>query len=197
MNKTLTDMSVSKICMLMLDETIAEKVKSAGGEGKSFEIFEVDDTTGMIILGVTRFKWWNQLIKCQVKLPFTSWALAVWDALVCLSKSANATAIEEGLSVEIAKKAQREDKYNWVVNRLFEIYEHVCNNKNGGASLEGGPGKSGPSVVVPATPAGDTVVNVVLPNMRRTFRFPDATGQAFLDVEMGVVGLGVSKETSF
>jgi hypothetical protein len=33
--------------------------------------------------------------------------------------------------------------------------------------------------------------------MRRTFRFPDATGQAFLDVEMGVVGLGVSKETSF
>ena len=190
-------MSVSKICMLMLDETIAEKVKSAGGEGKSFEIFEVDDTTGMIILGVTRFKWWNQLIKCQVKLPFTSWALAVWDALVCLSKSANATAIEEGLSVEIAKKAQREDKYNWVVNRLFEIYEHVCNNKNDGASLEGDRRKSGSSVVVPVTPAGDTVVNVVLPNMRRTFRFPDATGQAFLDVEMGVVGLGVSKETSF
>lgn len=198
MNKTLTSMSVAKISMLMLDETIAAKVKAAGGEGKSFEIFEVDDETGIIILGVTRFKWWNQLIKCQVKLPFTSWALAVWDALVCLSKAANATAIEEGLSVEIAKKAQREDKYNWVVNRLFEVFEHVCNNRNGGASLEGDRRKPGSSVTVsPVQSASDTIVNVILPNMRRTFRFPDATGKAFLDVEMGVVGLGVSKDTKF
>lgn len=188
--KTLTDRSVKLISLLMLDETIAEKVKSAGGEGKSFEIFEVNDETGVIILGVTRFRWWNQLIGCQVKLPFTSWALAVWDALVCLSKSNNAIAIEEGLSVEIAKKAQRESEFNWVVERLNDIYDHVCNNKNGGASLEGDQGKTGPSVVVREHDRGETIVNVhINDETHRVFRFPDATGKAFLDLEMGIVNV--------
>ena len=186
-------MSVAKIGMLLLDETIAAKVKAAAGEGKSFEIFEVNDSDGVITLGVTRFKWLNQLIKCQVKLPFTSWALAVWDALVCLSKAGNATAIEKGLSIEIAKKAQREKEYNWVVSRLFDAYEHVCNNRNGGASLEGDQGKSGPSVVVKEERAQETVVNINLPNMRRVFRFPDATGKTFLDLEFNVVDATVSK----
>ena len=197
MKKTLTEWSMGLMNQLMMDSNIADKVRAKGVEGKSYAIFNVRDD-GIVVLGETRYKFWNQLIGCQVKLPFESWALAVWDALVCLSKAANATAIEEGLSVEIAKKAQREDKYNWVVNRLFEVFEHVCNNRNGGASLEGDQRKSGSSVVVSqAQPASDTVVNVVLPNMRRTFRFPDATGKAFLDVEMGVVGLGVSKDTKF
>ena len=76
---------------------------------------QVNDEDGVIILGVTRFRWWNQLIGCQVKLPFESWALAVWDALVNMSKGGNKDALEHGLSVEIAKKAQREEEYNWVV----------------------------------------------------------------------------------
>jgi hypothetical protein len=194
MNKTLTKRTVQLMALLMLDETIAEKVKSANGEGKSFEIFDIDDNTGNVTLGVTRFKWWNQLIKCQVKLPFTSWALAVWDALVSLSKGNNAIAIEEGLSVEIAKKAQRESEFNWVVERLCDVYDHVVNNKNGGASLEGDREKSGPSVIVRDRGNAETIVNVNVSDMHKTFRFPDATGQAFLDVEMGVVGLGVSKK---
>lgn len=193
--KTLTDRSVRLIGLLMLDETIAEKVKSAGGEGKSFEIFEVDDTTGTITLGVTRFRWWNQLIGCQVKLQFTSWALAVWDALVCLSKSGNAVAIEEGLSVEIAKKAQRESEFNWVVERLNDIYDHVCNNRNDGASLEGDQRKSGSSVIVHERDLGETIVNVHINNEEpRVFRFADATGKAFLDLEMGIIGIKRSQK---
>lgn len=192
--KTLTNRSIQLIGLLMLDETIAAKVKAAASEGKSFEIFEVDDTTGVIILGVTRFRWWNQLIGCQVKLPFTSWALAVWDALVSLSKNGNAVAIEEGLSVEIAKKAQRESEFNWVVERLNDIYDHVVNNKNGGASLEGDPGKSGPSVVVREHDHGETVVNVhINDEAPRVFRFPDATGKAFLDLEYGIVNVTRSR----
>ena len=193
--KTLTNRSIQLIGLLMLDETIAAKVKAAASEGKSFEIFEVDDTTGVITLGVTRFRWWNQLIGCQVKLPFTSWALAVWDALVSLSKNGNAVAIEEGLSVEIAKKAQRESEFNWVVERLNDIYDHVVNNKNGGASLEGDRGKSGPSVIVrEQSERTPTVINVNLTGKpKQTFRFPDATGKAFLSLEMGVVGVSVEK----
>ena len=114
--KSLTDRSITLMSLLMLNETVAEKVKSAGGEGKSYAIFRVCDD-GTVVLGETRFEFWNRLIGCQKKLTFESWALAVWDALVSLSTGNNAVAIEEGLSVEIAKKAQREENYNWVVER--------------------------------------------------------------------------------
>ena len=177
----------------MLNKHIAERVKSSGKEGKSYKTFRVNDN-GIISLGETNNWFWNQLIGCKFDLTFESWALAVWDALVGLCKGSNAVAIEEGLSVEIAKKAQRDGDYNWVVDRLFEILEHFCNNMNGGASLEGDRGKSGPSVVVcGAQNDQPTVVNIHMPNMKRTFRFPDATGQASLNLEMGVVGVSVEK----
>ena len=179
------------ISLLMENETVAEKVKAAGDEGKSYAIYKVCEKSGNIILGETRYEFWNRLIGCQKVLPFESWALAVWDALVSLSTGDNAVAIEEGLSVEIAK-ATREGRYNWVVERLVSVYDHFANNKDGGASLEGGRGKSGPSVVVGKV--GDpVVVNVNVSDKRRVFRFPDATGRAFLNLETGIVGMSVSK----
>lgn len=192
--KTLTNVSIAKIGMLMLNEQVAEKVKSAGKEGRSYKTFRVNDN-GIISLGETNYWFWNQLIGCKFDLTFESWALAVWAALVGLSKGNNAVAIEEGLSVEIAKKTKRETEFNWVVDRLFDVFEHVCNNKNGGASLEGDPGKSGPSVVVnEAADQQPTVVNIHLDGKRKqTYRFPDATGDAFLKLEMGVVGVSVEK----
>lgn len=178
----------------MKNKIVADKVKAAGEEGKSYAIFKACNN-GTVVLGETRFDFWNRLIGCQTKLPFESWALAVWDALVSLSTGNNAVAIEEGLGVEIAKKAQRENEYDWVVSRLFEIHEHVCNNKNGGASLEGDPGKSGPSVVVREHDRGETVVNVHINNETpRVFRFPDATGKAFLELEMGIVNVTRSRK---
>ena len=190
-NKSLTPRSIILISLLMDNETVAEKVKAAGDEGKSYAIYKVCEKSGNIILGETRYEFWNRLIGCQKILPFESWALAVWDALVSLSTGDNAVAIEEGLSVEIAK-ATREGRYNWVVERLVSVYDHFANNKDGGASLEGGRGKSGPSVVVGKV--GDpVVVNVNVSDKRRVFRFPDATGRAFLNLETGIVGMSVSK----
>lgn len=192
--KTLTDVSIAKIGILMLNEHIAEKVKSAGKEGRSYKTFRVNGN-GIISLGETNYWFWNQLIGCKFDLTFESWALAVWAALVGLSKGNNAIAIEEGLSVEIAKKTKRDSEYNWVVDRLYEVFEHFCNNKDDGASLEGGRGKSGPSVIVrEQSEQTPTVINVNLTGKpKQTFRFPDATGKAFLNLEMGVVGVSVEK----
>lgn len=192
--KTLTDISIAKIGILMLNEHIAEKVKSAGKEGRSYKTFRVNGN-GIISLGETNYWFWNQLIGCKFDLTFESWALAVWAALVGLSKGNNAIAIEEGLSVEIAKKTKRESEYNWVVDRLYEVFEHFCNNKDDGASLEGDRGKSGPSVIVrEQSEQTPTVINVNLTGKpKQTFRFPDATGKAFLNLEMGVVGVSVEK----
>jgi hypothetical protein len=148
-----------------------------------------------VILGETKSRFWNRLIGCQVKLPFESWALAVWDALVNLSKGKNKVALEEGLSVEIAKKAQREEEYNLVVKRLHECFVHVCNNK-GGASSAGDQGDKGSSMTGTVITRGDSepvVININADNIHRTLRFPDATGRATLNFRMGVLGVDVSE----
>ena len=194
--KALTPDSIKYMEILMNNETIANKVKAAGKEGRSYKTYRIDDVDGTVTLGETSYWFWNQLIGCKRELTFESWALAVWDALVDLSSGINAKALEEGLSVEIAKEAQRNEKYNDVVLRLHTCYKHVCNG-DGQSSLAGGPGKSGPRVVVHEVPAeNDTqvVVNVNTRNRTHTYRFPDATGRAFIDLEMGVVGAHISKE---
>lgn len=187
--------SVKYMEILMNNETIANKVKAAGKEGRSYKTYRIDDEEGTVTLGETNYWFWNQIIGCKRELTFESWALAVWDALVDLSSGLNAKALEEGLSVEIAKEAQRAEKYNDVVKRLIQCYNHVCNG-NGQSSLAGDPRKSGSRVVVAEVPdPTDTniIVNVNTRNRTHTYRFPDATGRAFIDLEMGVVGAHISK----
>lgn len=178
--------------MLMLNKTIAANVYAASGEGKTYKTYCVQEN-GIISLGETRWWFWNRLINCKFDLTFESWALAVWDALVSLSKGGNATAIEEGLSIEIAKKTKRESEYNWVVDRLFVIFKHVCNNKDGGASLEGDRRKSGSSVVVKDCTTQQPINLILnLPNAKKKYRFPDPTG-ATLDLETAIVGASITK----
>ena len=162
---------------------------SAGEEGRPYVTYKVCDS-GIVVLGETRCWWWNRLIKCQFPLTFHAFVSAVWDALVDLSAGGNKEALQKGLGRELMEKSQREKEYNWVVKRLQECYDHVCNNK-GGADLEGSLGKSGPSVARVAVPINNPVnVNVNIDGKtHKTVRFPDATGKAFLECELGVVGV--------
>lgn len=186
--KLLSKDSMARIGILMENETISAKVKTAGEEGKDYAIYSVKDS-GIVILGETRYPWWNQLIGCRFKLPFQSFVSAIWDALVDLSKGSNKEAIIKGLGREIMEKAQREKEYDWVIKRLQEVYDHFCNNK-GGADLEGSQGKSGPSVAGVVHDNQPVNVNVNIDGRHhKTVRFPDATGEAFLECELGIVGV--------
>ena len=173
----------------MTNETINKKVELAPGEGKTYARFDIQEN-GTVLLGETKFRFWNQLIGCQRMLSFESWALAVWDALVDLSTGGNATAIEEGLSVEIAKKAQREEDFEWVVQRLMDCYEHVC-NKKGGAVSAGTRDKNGSGTPHVIVRDHDNPVNVRvnIGGTERVIRIPDATGRAGLKVNVGVTGI--------
>lgn len=195
MKKPLNQGAIQLMHILMLDETISNKVKSAGEEGKSYACYTIKDD-GKIILGETKYHFWNQLIGCQFKLTFEAWALSVWDALVDLSTGGNAAALEEGLSTEIAKKAQRSEDYEWVVRRLWDCYDHVCNNKQGGASSAGDTDKHRSSMTQRTVMCdGEPItININTSEGKRTLRFPDATGRAFLNFDVGVVGVHVSKD---
>lgn len=176
---------------LMLNETINKKVEAAPGDGKTYSRYDIEDD-GTVVIGETRLRWWNNFIKCQRKLTFESWALAVWDALVDLSSGLNSKAIEEGLSVEIVKKAQREEDYEWVVERLKQCYEHVCDLRKGVVSA-GTRDKNGSDIRLQNV-CGDgspVVVNIKADGFNRVLRYPDGTGKNFLKVFLGVTGVGV------
>lgn len=187
--RVISDQAMCDMHKLMADKTIEKKVELAAGDGKTYSRYDIKND-GSVILGETRFRFWNRLLNCERILSFESWALAVWDALVDLSVDGNATALEEGLSVEIAKEAQRGGNYEGVVERLMDCYMHVCNNK-GGAVSAGTRDKNGSSTTGHAVVNGDNrlVVNVDAGEVKRTIFIPDATGRAGIDVILGVTGV--------
>lgn len=195
MNRALSDGALYIMHFLMTNETIGNKVKNSNLEkkGESYAIYTINGN-GTVILGETKYRFLNRLFGCEYYIPFEKWALIVWDALMDLSKGANAKALEEGLSTEIAKKAQRVGDYEWVVKRLYDCYEHVCNNK-GGASSEGDRDNNGSSihtktVCVDGQPV---VVNINANGLKKSIRFPDATGKSFLSVDFGVIDVHAGK----
>lgn len=193
MSKALSKDAICLMHLLMNNETINKKVELAPGEGKSYARFDIQ-SSGIVTCGETRFRFWNQLLGCQRKLSFESWALAVWDALIDLSTGGNATALEEGLSTEIAKKAQREENFEWVVKRLYDCYEHVCNGNN--APSAGGRDKNGSSVITRELHvAGEPItININAQDFRRSVRIPDSTGRHFLNFGLGIVDVKVDKD---
>ena len=193
MKKALSKDAICLMHLLMNNETINKKVELAPGEGKSYARFDILDN-GIVILGETKFHFWNQLVGCQRKLSFEGWALAVWDALIDLSTGGNAVALEEGLSTEIAKKAQREEDYEWVIKRLYDCYEHVCNGNN--APSAGGQDKNGSSVdlrevYVDGQPV---TININADGLKRRIRIPDSTGRHFLNFGLGIVDVKVDRD---
>lgn len=191
--RALSDQAVCDMHKLMLDPTINSKVELATRDGKKYSKYDIDKD-GTVILGVTRFRFWNQLIGCQRKLSFESWALAVWDALIDLSIDENAKALEEGLSVEIAKEAQRGGNYEWVVKRLTDCYMHVCNRGDAvSAGTRDENGSSAPRKVYVNNDSKLTL-NINANGLNRIIRVPDATGRAFLRFNLGVTGVEVEKD---
>lgn len=195
MNKPLSDSSVLMMRYLMANETICNEVYAAGEEGKTYVRHDIEHS-GKVILGETKYNFWNRLIGCRFKLTFESWALCVWNALLKLSTGGNNKALEQGLSTEIATKAQRDEEYEWVVRRLCDCYEHVCNKKLGGPVSEGTQGDMGSRrterVVVDRN--NDIIINVNANGLKRTVSVPDSTGRNYLDFKLGVVDIETHRE---
>ena len=186
--------SVLLIKVMLSDPKISEKVMENIDDKDKYKIITIQEN-GNIVLGKTSIRWWNQLIHCQDTIPFESFALRTWDALVDLSNGMNNRAILEGLSKEIAIKAQRESEYDWVVNRLFDVARHVsqeCQLYQTVASPEGDLGKSGPrEVIVNRVQAPDTIVLNINGVPKKTLHFKDSIGDPFIDLELGVTDIRV------
>ena len=118
----LSERSRNLIKVLLSDEKIRQKVYEDTKEFEKYKICTICND-GTIVLGKTRWRFWNRLLNCQDELPFESFALRVWDALVDLSSGFNNTAILEGLSREIVLSSVREREYDYVLTVYLTLLD--------------------------------------------------------------------------
>lgn len=182
---TLSKSSVLLMKYLLSDTRISDKVFNNQKDKSKYKSMSIRED-GSILLGKTSYPFWNQLLSCQIEIPFNDFALKVWDALVNLSVGDNSIALEEGLSTEIAKLSQRNGDYDLVVKRLFDCYEHVCNNKDEASSAGDSVKSELESRFVNGTNVPKNIVINVNGMERRVIPFRDSAGDKFIDIEYGV-----------
>ena len=191
MEKLVSDASKLLMQILMTDSKISIKILDNANDVEKYKICTIQDN-GTIVLGKTSVRWWNQLLNCQDKIPFDSFALKVWDALVDLSSGLNNKAILNGLSVEVVKKSVRTKDYNYVVNRLYDCWAHVAQKSDGyqkALSPEGGPGSAQdcPEENFESKKQREIVINVN--GKTKAIPFVDSNGEPLnISLDYGFIG---------
>lgn len=191
MERLISDTSKLLIQVLMTDPKISEKILENANDKDKYKNCSILDS-GTIILGKTSYLWWNQLIGCQDKIPFDSFALKVWDALVDMSSGLNNKAILNGLSLEIVKKSIRSKDYDWVVRRLFDCWSHVAQKSAGYQKIETSAEGKGlePHLLDESIFDGPREINIRINGIQKTIPFIDSIGDKFnLELETGIVGI--------
>lgn len=176
--RILTRASILQMRYLLEEEKISNKVYNNLKDKDKYPLCTIC-ADGTIILGKTKYHFINQLLSCQDKIPFESFALRVWDALVELSAGENTVALKESLSIEIAKKAIVEGDYNGLVKKLVLCYEHVCNKKPITDETSADAGGE-------ASTIDEGIITIVNGNRRRTIKVKDSVGDPLFDLQYGL-----------
>lgn len=130
MKELVSETSKLLIQIMLTDAKVKERVFENIKDHDKYKICTIYND-GTVVMGKTSFTWWNKLLNCQTVIPFESFALKIWDALVDLSSGINNEAIMEGLSREVVMNSVRKTNYNWVVERLFDCWKHVAQKSDG------------------------------------------------------------------
>lgn len=192
MNTLVSSRSKLLIKVLLTDPKIAEVVYEDSKNKEKYKICTVR-SDGSIVMGKTKYLWWNQLLNCQDVLPFESFALKVWNGLVDMSSGINNTAIMKGLSQEIVMKSVRDNKYDWVVDRLYDCWKHVAQNSAGFSDPEvpAGTQASGQGRIREARIIKDTPQQIVIniSGQSKVIPIVDSVGDTMnVGLELGLIG---------
>lgn len=180
--RILTRASILQMRYLLEEEKISNKVYNNLKDKDKYPLCTICDD-GTIILGKTKYHFINQLLSCQDKIPFESFALRVWDALVELSSGENSKALKKDLTIEIAKKAIVEGDYNGLVKKLVFSYEHICNKKKLVDETSEDAGSE-------ASDIDEQVIEIINGNRCKRIALRDSIGDRFpFDLEYGLKGI--------
>ena len=192
MKSLVSNVSKLLIQVLMTDPKISEKILENSKDADKYKICTILDN-GTIVLGKTSIRWWNQLLNCQDKITFDSFALKVWDALVDMSSGINNKAILNGLSLEIIKNSVRKKDYNFVVRRLYDCWAFVAQKSSGfqsPLSPAGGPGSAQDCEGEIYIPNKQRQIVINLNGIKKTIPFIDSIGDPLnIGLDMGIVNV--------
>lgn len=189
MEAILSEKSKKLIGMLLLEPQIKATVFEKLHHVDKYKMYTINDD-GSVTLGETKTQWWNKLIGCQLTIPFDSFALKVWEALVNLSTGVNQTAIIEGLSREIVMKAVKEKDFDWVVERLYDVATKVAQKSkitDGVGAVPEGTRVSGPRLNTVSNCPENLVININ-GSKKKVLSFKDCVGDPLIEIEYGVIG---------
>lgn len=117
----LTDRSALLI-QLMFSEPEILKELIDGKESNLWSKVTIDNENCEIILGKTRFAWWNSLIGAEKHISIAEFAFKVVGVLSNKAeKNKQKSLIGKGLLEDIADSLQREGKSNDIIDRLFLV----------------------------------------------------------------------------
>lgn len=119
MKKNLSDVSQRLIGILLTDPKIAEAVFSDIENRNIYKILDINED-GTLTLGRRSCRWWNRIFNMEKTISFKDFAFSVFRALVGMADNVNRSKILKGLSQELIAKAVLEEKFDFVVNRLFD-----------------------------------------------------------------------------
>lgn len=91
-----------------------------GRESNLYSRVDIDPETNAIVLGKTRFNWWNHLVGATKTISLNDFALRVIGVLASKAKQ-NQKPIKEGLLNDMVDSLIREGKSNDMIDRLFLV----------------------------------------------------------------------------
>lgn len=187
--RILEEQSTYLMRYLISEEQIRDKVLSDIRNRDKFKTCDIRED-GTITLGRTKSQFLNQLLACQEKIPFEAFALRVWDALVAMSTGENSITLEENLSTEIAKAAQKDGNYDYIIHRLVDCYNFICNNKPGSKKTPAGAGGEASPFSQTANIPFKLTINGI---PQKTEIVRDCVGDALINVNYGITGVTLHK----
>ena len=119
MKTLLTGKSQKLIELLLMEPKIAEAVFMDVEHREAYKILDINED-GTLTLGKRSVRWVNRLFDLEKTISFKDFAFNAFRALVGMAENLNKNAILQGLSQELIAKAVLDNKYDFVVDRLYD-----------------------------------------------------------------------------
>lgn len=120
MEAILTNHSQKLIELLLMEPKIAEAVFMDVENREAYKILDINQD-GTLTLGKRSVRWWNRLFNLEKTISFRDFAFSALRALVGMAENLDKNTILQGLSQELIAKAVLENKYNFVIDRLYDV----------------------------------------------------------------------------
>lgn len=177
----LTALNVKHMEELLMEPKIAEAVFVDIENRETYKNVVINED-GTLTLGKRSLRWWNRLFGLEKTISFKDFAFNVLRALVGMANNLDKNTILRGLSRELIAKAVLEKKYDFVVERLYDVarYGGLDTILSTVATPANGKEMPEPQVV-------DRDVRVVLEN-KGYIPIRDSVGKVLLNLRVKVDG---------